>query len=106
MRRRQCNKWKGQGAEVVVVSVKLSGEVKHQAYAGKPSQTEVVEPWTGGENGLGKNLYHIKQQKHIKLWKCYEGGSIWVLSELRLGIQRLVGFSTGVRVCMISWWLQ
>lgn len=86
----------GTGAVVVMVSVKLSGEAKCQAYVGKTSETEVVEPWTGGENVLGKNLYHIKQQKHIKLWKRYKGGSIWVLSELMLGIQRLVGFSIRV----------
>lgn len=56
MMRRQCSKCKGQGAEVVKVSVKLNGEVEHEAHVRKPSETEVAECWAGEENGLGKNL--------------------------------------------------
>lgn len=41
---------------MVMVSVKLSGEVEHEAHVRKPSETEVAEHWAGEENGLGKNL--------------------------------------------------
>lgn len=56
MMKRQCSKCEGQGAAVVMVSVKLSGEVEHEAHVRKPSETEVAEHWAGEENGLGKNL--------------------------------------------------
>jgi len=43
MMRRQCSKCKGQGEEVVMVSVKLSGEVQYEAHLRKPSETEVPD---------------------------------------------------------------
>lgn len=54
--RRQGSKRKGQGAGVVTVSCKLSGEVKCEAHVGKPTETEAAEPWLGEENGLGQNI--------------------------------------------------
>lgn len=43
MLRRQCSKCKGPEAEAVMASVKLSGEVEHEAPVTKCRETEVVE---------------------------------------------------------------